>query len=105
MNAFINPPQPSNPGIEISEGFGVVLIKQQTSSGVIQIASKGNNPTFATIHLVQPERSFILVVEEGYESRISGVSAVRYFSLSMNASEAEEADKAIEANKDMYKNL
>lgn len=101
MNSFINPPQPANPGIELFDGFRVAFITQQTGSGFIEIASKKSNPN----HQVEPGHSYIVIVEQGYECRIAGNSAVRYFSPSVNADEAAEANRAVEANKDIFKNL
>ena len=104
MNAFINPPQLPNSGIVIPKGIFVAFITQQSGPGVVQFATQGENQTFTNIYPQKPGDSSTLIVNEGYGSRIAGISALRCFSLGDFTDEVKETDRAIQAY-DIYKNV
>lgn len=101
MNAFMHPPEPPRPGMVMPEGTMAVFITPPINPSIIQVTT-----TQTTSYPQELGQSYIVVVNEGYECRIAGAPecAVRWFSLSKTSDEPTEANRAIQASKDIYRN-
>ena len=104
INAFIGPIRPPHCGTIFLKGPFVIFITQQSNSNLIRITTWGQERAFTHTYARKPGDSYILTVNEDYECRLEGVPTIRYFSPRKDVAEAVDADRAIEAYKDIYQN-
>lgn len=115
MGVFIDPRRPLGSGHVIrnpGDGPLVVFIAQQSSSDVIRIVTSAfpsdwwaKKPPTTYTYQRKPGDSYILILNDGHACEIEGVPTVRYFSPRRHVDEAVEADRAIQAYKEIYKNI